>query len=339
MADMLSQEEINALLGVSDDETDAPAGVVDELELLTSEQKDVLGEVGNISMGTSATTLFALIGQKVSITTPRVQIYTWRDLAKTYNRPCIGTRIDYKVGIRGSNVIVLKQRDVKVIANLMMGGDGSIDEDESITDLEMSALGEAMNQMIGSASTSLSSMVKTKIDIDTPQPFLLDFSDEKFFEHLGFSPDETIVCVSFKMEVGELIDSEITQILDRKYAIEMVDMLKKRCRRRHWRGRRNGKSGASATGRPATTGIPAARATAGSADADATAAGISAARAANAAARVAARAANADISAAVLFGAERQRTAGSVPELRCGRRHATEGKHRHYYGCASGDYG
>ena len=236
MGDMLTQEEINALLAGGDDsdtedtieDTGSSGSDIDDLDnTLTSDQKDVLGEVGNISMGTAATTLFTLLnGNKVNITTPKVTIRSWQDLFDSYNRPCVGIRVNYIEGLTGSNVLVLKEHDVKIITDLMMGGDGHIPEDVSaLSELELSAIGEAMNQMVGSSSTSLSSVIKRKIDIDTPQAMILDFGDDDFFDRTGFVKSDILACVAFKMEIGDLIDSEITQIIPIEFAIDMVDKM------------------------------------------------------------------------------------------------------------------
>ncbi|MDR3240160.1 MAG: flagellar motor switch phosphatase FliY [Clostridiales bacterium] len=195
-------------------------------EILSNEQKDILGEIGNISMGTAATTLFALLNQKVLITTPRVKVMTWQSLSDSYSRPCVGVRVDYKEGLEGANILVLKQKDVRIICSLMMGGDGAVSDEEPLTELDLSAIGEAMNQMVGSSSTSISSMIKRKIDIDTPHAFVLDFSDDTFFDTIGFASDDIIVCVSFKMEIEGLLDSNIMQILPVDFALDMVDMMK-----------------------------------------------------------------------------------------------------------------
>ncbi len=232
MGDMLSQEEINALLGEAftggDDSTptntdSAPAGNLDDA--LSLDEKDILGEIGNISMGTSATTLFALLGHRVSITTPRVLIFTWEQLAQSYDRPCVGIRVDYKEGLKGSNILILKRHDVKVISNLMMGGDGDVGDDENLTEIDLSAIGEAMNQMVGSSATSISSLVKQKIDIDTPRPFELNFPDDGSLNDIGFKKDDILACITFRMTIGTLIDSEIMQVLPVEFAKEIVSKL------------------------------------------------------------------------------------------------------------------
>lgn len=227
--DMLSQDEIDALLGGGSSEDDSSddfsksASTEDINEILSENQKDALGEVGNISMGTAATTLFTLLNQKVTITTPKVRVISWRDLSKEYVKPCVGIKVEYSQGLFGSNVMVLQELDVKIIADLMMGGDGTNSEGE-LSDLHLSAIAEAMNQMVGSSSTSLSTMLNSKIDIKPPQAFQLNFDDDNFFEEIGFG-DDNVVCISFKMEIGSLIDSEIMQIFSVDFAKSLVDGL------------------------------------------------------------------------------------------------------------------
>ena len=121
MDGMLSQEEINALLnGLAVDDQEAI-----ETEQLTDAEKDAIGEISNISMGTAATTLFTLVNQKVTITTPVVEYATWKDIVNSYDRPCVFIQIYYDDGLDGNNILILKEKDVKIITDLMMGGDGT----------------------------------------------------------------------------------------------------------------------------------------------------------------------------------------------------------------------
>lgn len=217
---LLDQDEIDALLGntsTEDNETENN----DKNELLTDVEKDTLGEIGNISMGTSATTLFTLLGQKVTITTPKVSVTNVNELSEYYPIPFVAIDVKYKVGLEGINLLILKVSDVKIIADLMMGGDGK-DLDDELTEIDLSAIGEAMNQMVGSSSTSLSGMIGEKIDIDPPQSYTIDFQEDKM--NL-FETDEEIVKISFKMVVGDLIDSEIMQLIPISFAKDMVKKL------------------------------------------------------------------------------------------------------------------
>ena len=150
--------KINALLAGANADGLADANTDGE-ETLTDEQKDAIGEISNISMGTAATTLSTLLNQTVNITTPKVTYMNWQELADSYDKPCVFLQISYTSGLDGNNVLVLKERDVKIITDLMMGGPGNV-SDELIGELHLSAIGEAMNQMMGSAATSMSSMLE-----------------------------------------------------------------------------------------------------------------------------------------------------------------------------------
>jgi len=218
MGDMLSQAEIDALLNGTPIGDIGTGESADESEL-TEQEIDALGEIGNISMGTSATTLFTLLGQKVKITTPSVEITTWDEMCKKYNLPYVGVKVEYTSGLAGSNFLILKEEDTMTITDLMMGGDGSGKGGE-ITDLHLSAISEAMNQMIGSSATSMSSMFNKRIDISPPKAFIIKFDSESPYEELIDSGK--IVKIAFKMEIGNLVDSEIMQLLPISFAKNLV---------------------------------------------------------------------------------------------------------------------
>jgi flagellar motor switch protein FliN/FliY len=218
MDGMLSQEEINALLnGIGDSDEDTQG---EEASLLNDTEKDVVGEISNISMGTAATTLFSLVNQKVTITTPRVDFCTWNDLVNNYNRPCVFVQIFYKEGLDGNNILIIKEQDAKIITDLMMGGDGTNIEGE-FTELHLSAISEAMNQMIGSAATSMSSLLNQKIDIAPPISNLIDLDETVEVKDIAQFLEEKFIKVSFKMVIGDLVDSEMMQL----YPIEFAKRL------------------------------------------------------------------------------------------------------------------
>ncbi len=239
--DMISQEEIDALLNggataggdaaesaPADAPADAapatgaeaPAGMEDALSDM---EKDALGEIGNISMGSAATTLSVLLGHKVSITTPSVSMSTMSTIQEQYPMPYLIVEVGYTIGIEGNNVLAIQSQDAGIIADLMMGGDGT-NPDPQIGEIAMSAVGESMNQMMGAVATSLSTMFNKKIDISPPKVNLIDLgSEDKITELVG--KNEPIVKTSFRMEVEGLIDSEIMQILPVDVAKEMVESL------------------------------------------------------------------------------------------------------------------
>ena len=219
MSDMLSQEEIEALLKEANSSNDTSSGGEG---YLTSVQSDILGEIGNISMGTAATSLSTLLNQRVFIDTPQVKVMTWQEISDSYDRPCIGAKIDYTVGLKGANLLILKSSDAKIIVDLMMGGTGILPEgaDETLSEIDISAVGEAMNQMIGSSSTSLSTLINRKIDIATPRIEQLDLEDENFYTSLGFGGDPVAVVI-FNLKIGELINSYIMQVLPVNFASDL----------------------------------------------------------------------------------------------------------------------
>lgn len=229
MAD-LTQEEIDALLNgaasepaASDSASNEEASSVLSDDLLSSMEKDALGEIGNISMGSAATTLSVLLGHKVNITTPTVSVDTMSTIQNQYPMPYLVVEVGYVIGINGNNILAIQASDASIIADLMMGGDG-LNQQEELNDIHMSAVGEAMNQMMGTVATSLSTMFNKKIDISPPKVNLIDLGAEDKITDL-VNNDEPVVKTSFRMEVDGLIDSEIMQILPLDVAKEMVSFL------------------------------------------------------------------------------------------------------------------
>lgn len=215
---VLSQEEINALLSGGISDTDTSGAVSDEE--LTPDEVDTIGEIANISMGTAATTLFSLVNKKVEISTPVVSMGTWDEIVDKYEKPCVLVRIAYTKGLDGNNILVLRENDVKIITDLMMGGDGS-NTDGEITELHLSAISEAMNQMMGSSATSMSSMLNTMIDISPPSSILMDLQDTTNGGEIEDFLEGRFVKITFKMLIGDLVDSEIMQLYPVSLAKDM----------------------------------------------------------------------------------------------------------------------
>ena len=226
--DMISQEEIDALLNggatseppADDAAADSPS---DDDAGITDLERDALGEIGNISMGGAATTLSVLLGRKVSITTPTVSVSNLKALKEKYPVPFLVVEVGYSIGIEGNNVLCIQAKDAAIIADLMMGNDGT-NPDQELSELHMSAVSECMNQMMGSVATSLSSMFNKKVDITPPVVTLVDLGTEEVVSKLLDKVDP-IIQASFRMEVDGLIDSEIMQLLPVDVAKEMVDAL------------------------------------------------------------------------------------------------------------------
>ena len=247
MDGMLSQDEINALLQGMDlsdtadgSDTAAPASesstadnndngyvtdtkpTIGDEEALTDVEKDAIGEVANISMGSSATTLYSLVNRKVNITTPVVTLATWNTLLDAYEKPCVFIQIKYTQGLDGTNILVLKEHDVKVITDLMMGGDGT-NTDGELGELHLSAISEAMNQMMGSAATSLSTLLQTVIDISPPESSLFDLTEVKDGKEISPFLGGTFVKIAFRMQIDDLVDSTIMQLYPIDFAKKLVE--------------------------------------------------------------------------------------------------------------------
>ncbi len=217
MDGMLSQEEINALLsGMSGNSSSTSSD--NGVEQISNEEKDAIGEISNISMGTAATTLSTLVNRKVTITTPTVSLATWEKVSSGFDKPCVFIQINYKEGLSGNNILIIQQRDSQVITDLMMGGDGT-NVDGEFSEFHLSAICEAMNQMMGSSSTSLSSMLETIVDISPPVAKLIEKNQP--LNDMFPLVSEPFVKVSFRMEIQGVVDSEIMQLYNVDFARDL----------------------------------------------------------------------------------------------------------------------
>lgn len=217
MGDMLSQEEINALLGGNNSQV--------ESETLTQEESDIILEVGIETMTVSSKVLENLLNTEVTISSPTHKIVSAEAIKEYFeNEDCAAVRIDYKVGIEGSNVLILKERDALIISGLMTGGNGVDDLPTELNDLYASALGEAMNQMVGSSSTILAKILDTKVDIDTPKIIKVTAS-EKSFQKIGIEPDSDVIMNEFNLKISNLVDSKIIQLMPVSFAKKLTDTI------------------------------------------------------------------------------------------------------------------
>ncbi len=220
---MLSQDEIDALLRGTDTNNDEPLFVdLNIEEYLSTMEQDALGEIGNISFGSSATALSTLLNQKVEITTPKVSLVEKKRLESEFPEPYVAIRVSYTEGFSGSNILVVEQKDAAIIADLMLGGTGENPQSE-FDEIHLSAVHEAMNQMMGSAATSMSTVFAKKIDISPPSVMLLDFKGGDGAAEMP--EEELLIKVAFSIKIGKLIDSSIMQILPYPFAKNLVEEL------------------------------------------------------------------------------------------------------------------
>lgn len=210
----LSQEEIDSLLKGTGEDT--------SIESLTEIEKDLLGEIGNISMGSASTALYQLINKQVNITTPKVKVTTLKNIKEGFKYPNIILDVEYVSGITGRNLLIMQTTDAAVIANLMMGGDGIVSTPE-LSEIEVSAVQEAMNQMIGSAATSMATMFDREVNISPPKSKIWKEMNEKISESIP--EDKEIIEICFDLTIEGLLQSNMMQILPLETAKKIVSIM------------------------------------------------------------------------------------------------------------------
>lgn len=225
--DYLSQEEIDALLRQSSSDTDDSSSVGDSVSLdldqyISPLEQDALGEIGNITFGSAATALSTLLGKKVDITTPTVSLVRKHELGDVFPKPHVAVSVEYVDGFEGINSLVIRTQDAQIIADLMLGGDGIVTEQE-LNDIHISAVQEAMNQMMGSSATSMSTIFNRLVNISPPGINILDVESGDGLDYLP--SDDVMIKISFHLKIADLIDSTIMQLLPVPFARQMVNTL------------------------------------------------------------------------------------------------------------------
>lgn len=188
---------------------------------------DAIGEISNICLGNSASTLSMLVRQTVDITPPRVEIIEKSEYTKNVSSKKVFVKVNYVEGVKGCSILILEEQDAKAIADLMMGSDGRGDFARmELGELHVSAVSEAMNQMMGAAATSMSVILERKTDISTPEA---KFMEDGEYLACEFPDDDRFVKVGFKMKIGDIIDSPVVQLYphDLGKAISDLFLIKK----------------------------------------------------------------------------------------------------------------
>jgi flagellar motor switch protein FliN/FliY len=224
---MLSQEEIDALLRQNNLEEDIDDNNEGNQEpniddYLSPLEQDALGEIGNITFGSAATALSSLLGQVTDITTPKVGIVRREEVQNEFPHPYVAVHVEYTEGFQGINLLVIRADDAQIIADLMMGGDGTAPPQE-LSEIHLSAVQEAMNQMMGSAATSMSTIFNKLVNISPPGIDMMDLQQGKGMENIP--EDDILVKISFRLKVGSLIDSNIMQLIPVPFARSLVATL------------------------------------------------------------------------------------------------------------------
>lgn len=180
---------------------------------------DAIGEIFNISLGSSATAVSNMLARRVDITTPTVSVVSAKDFTLGDLQPAIGVKIDYVAGLSGSNIMLLKRSDVRAIVDILMGSTTK-DEDFEINELNMSAICEVMNQMMGAASTAMSDFLNRMVNISTPQAFEIGSLEE--FVNKYFPSNGILVVVRFKFSIEDAVESEFMSALSMDLVRELL---------------------------------------------------------------------------------------------------------------------
>ena len=191
-----------------------------EKKLFSPMEIDALGEMMNISLGSSATAVSNLLEHRVDITTPKVTAIKTADFALGSLEPAMGVEIKYVEGLSGSNIMLLKRSDIKVIVDILMGGE-TPDEEFELNELTISAVCEVMNQMMGAAATAMSDFLGYQVDISTPQPFELEDPDLFKKNHLPQGA-ETIVIIRFSLKIEGALESEFMNVMSVELAKDLL---------------------------------------------------------------------------------------------------------------------
>lgn len=178
--------------------------------VFTEMEIDAIGEISNISLGSSASSLSMLVRQTVDITPPRVEIIEKSEYIKNVSSKKVFVKVNYVEGIKGCSILMLEEKDAKAIADLMMGSDGQgTFAQMELGELHLSAVSEAMNQMMGAAATAMSVMLERKTDISTPETKFMEDGEYLAYE---FPDEEKFVKVGFRMNIGDIINSPVVQL-------------------------------------------------------------------------------------------------------------------------------
>lgn len=176
----------------------------DNNKYFTPMEIDAIGEIMNISLGSSATAMSEMLGKKVLITTPSVHVRSYENLEIQEMQPAVGVEITYVTGITGNNLMLLKRNDVRKILEILMYTE--IDpETFELDELSLSAVCELMNQMMGASATALADVIGTMVNISTPVAFEVDNAEE--FKRKYFKAEEELVEIHFSIEIEDTFSS------------------------------------------------------------------------------------------------------------------------------------
>lgn len=191
--------------------------------LLNDMEKDTIGEILNISFGSSTTAMSNMLEKRVDITVPNVEVIGFEEFEFNSFEPAVGVEITYTEGLSGNNIMILKKSDVREIVDILLNTKTNPEEFE-LTELNKSAICEVMNQMMGASSTALAEVLETTVNITTPVTF--EVEDKNDFKHKYFSDDEPMVVVKFHLKIEDVIESEFLIVLKIDLAKRIIESFK-----------------------------------------------------------------------------------------------------------------
>lgn len=190
--------------------------------VLNDMEISAIGEVANITLGNSATSLGILMRDDVDISVPKLEIKNKGDIVRNHNENAVITKVDYVKGLQGYSILILKENDVKMITDIMMGSDGyGMFYEQELSELHLSAVSEAMNQMMGSAATAMGIMLDRLVDISTPQTTHMNQGE---YIQLEFPDDDRFVQITFDMKIGKKMVIEMVQMYPYILAKAIADL-------------------------------------------------------------------------------------------------------------------
>ncbi|ABO49622.1 CheC, inhibitor of MCP methylation [Desulforamulus reducens MI-1] len=192
-------------------------------DLLNMQELDIIGEIGNICMGTAATTLSQLLSQRVIIGYPKIIVCQQDEVFGSFSTPYLIIEVQFKEGLNGFNVLVINEEEIAIIADIMMGGNGQVTKPVMITEMELSASTEAMNQMIGSSATAMADLFGIGIDIAPPKATMVE--DLLNASHTPLPTDKPVVVARFEITIGDIIKTTFMQITNVDAARDQANYL------------------------------------------------------------------------------------------------------------------
>jgi len=179
---------------------------------LTDETLAAVDRTARIAAQASGEVLTTLIGEPVSATLPEIDAQPADPLGQL-SYPLVTVEVSYVSGVNGANLFVLTPAQSATLAAVMMGLDEP--SGDGLSDLELSAVSEAMNQMMGAATNVLADMLS--LDIEVAPPICTVIADvdtaRSTFDHPAY-------CARFRI-VSDRLTADVVQLVPADFALHL----------------------------------------------------------------------------------------------------------------------